>query len=313
LQDDDAIIQIARSVHHRELLVQGLGARIADVMEQQGVRGIGDDIRDFVTEAEKLQQPRYLWQAEALRGLQAAADGDFDKVRSQITKTMAWGERTRGQRPNLVVAVQTWRLCRDEGELQSIAPRIEAAMRDVPGIPAWRCVWAQVCCEMDLRSEGRKAFAPLAHVGFATLPRDRYWIAGICVAAEVCAFLKDHASARVLYDLLAPYANRYVVVGPTAACLGSAAHYLGLLASTMARWSDADVHFRYALAANDHIKPMMARTHYEYANILLKRGRSSDQKAALRLLNAAREAPVVQRMPSMMRGIRDLLSRATKN
>ena len=44
---------------------------------------------------------------------------------------------------------------------------------------------------------------------------------------------------RQLYELLAPYRDGNVVIGLAAACLGSAARYLGRLAATIGRADEA--------------------------------------------------------------------------
>jgi hypothetical protein len=210
------------------------------------------------------------------------------------------------------MGVQTWRLRTDQGMLASMKAQLESFVERDPGIPSWRSALAHLCCELGLRAEARRHFDQLAVTRFAALPQDRYWIAGTCLAAEVCAYLGDTQNAEILYALLQPFADRYAVVGPTTACFGSVAHYLGLLASTMARWSAADDHFQNALAANAHIKPMHVRTQYAYASMLIKHGRKSDRKSARDLLSAALAAPVLTEMLALKKAVKILLSRAKR-
>ena len=61
--------------------------------------------------------------------------------------------------------------------------------------------------------------------------------------AEVCARLGDVARADELYELLAPYAGRNVIVGRAAACNGSASRLLGALAAVKGEWARAERHF----------------------------------------------------------------------
>ncbi len=77
---------------------------------------------------------------------------------------------------------------------------------------------------------------------------------------------------------------------------GSARHssrssrYLGLLASTMERWGDAERHFRRALEVNERIgaRPWLAHTQEDYARMLLARATLGDRDKALQLLADAR-------------------------
>ena len=100
----------------------------------------------------------------------------------------------------------------------------------------------------------------------------------ITYLAEVCAFLRDTARAATLYHLLHPYAGRNVIVGWSSGCYGAASRYLGMLATTMARWDEAEQHFQEALAMNTRTgaRPWLAHTQHDYAAMLLARGQPED-------------------------------------
>jgi uncharacterized protein HemY len=70
---------------------------------------------------------------------------------------------------------------------------------------------------------------------------------------------------------------------------GSVGGYLGMLASTMQRWPDAEKHFEGALAANERmgLRTYVARTQYDYARMLLERAESGDADRAEALLASA--------------------------
>jgi DNA-binding NarL/FixJ family response regulator len=93
----------------------------------------------------------------------------------------------------------------------------------------------------------------------------------------------------VLYDLLQPYRGQIVVTGAAVACHGAAAHYLGLLAATLARWDAARTHFEEALALHSRMgaRPWIAVTQYQYADLLLARGGAADQAEAWKFVTAA--------------------------
>jgi tetratricopeptide (TPR) repeat protein len=313
LRHDEEVVRFGRLIGHRELLLLGVSARIADLMELRGLNHVEADILEFARAAEQLHQPRYLWRVKALQTLQAWSRGDFRHAESLIQETSQFGERTPGSQPDQVIAVQTWRILADRGHLERMRPQIEAFVREFAAIPSWRCALAQVYFECGLQTEAKRTFQILAQDDFAILPRDRYWIPGVCIASEVCALLNDSSRARILYRILLPYEDRYVVIGPTAACLGSIARYLGLLASTIERWPEASRHFERALAANEHTKPMLVRTQYEYALMLLGRGRRSDHKKAHDLLSNAYEAATSMEMTALARKLHDLLCRLKKS
>ncbi|HEY5869742.1 MAG TPA: response regulator transcription factor, partial [Candidatus Tectomicrobia bacterium] len=86
-----------------------------------------------------------------------------------------------------------------------------------------------------------------------------------------------------------PHDGYTLVVGPTAACYGATAHYLGLLATTLCRWEEAQRHFTAALAMNARMgaKPALAHTQYAYAKMLLARQPPDDGTPAMALLDEA--------------------------
>jgi len=71
--------------------------------------------------------------------------------------------------------------------------------------------------------------------------------------------------------------------------LGSAAQYLGLLAATMSRWEDALAHLEAAVGAHERIgaPPLLARSRYHYAQVLVTRGRPDDRQRAQQQLASA--------------------------
>ncbi|MEJ7715067.1 MAG: hypothetical protein WKF40_04905 [Thermoleophilaceae bacterium] len=76
-------------------------------------------------------------------------------------------------------------------------------------------------------------------------------------------------------------------MGP--AWLGSASHYLGLLAPTLDRLDEADEHFSRAADAHRRIgaTPWLARTQLDWAAMLLNRSSAGDAGRAAELLGEA--------------------------
>jgi tetratricopeptide (TPR) repeat protein len=103
--------------------------------------------------------------------------------------------------------------------------------------------------------------------------------------SEVAVFLDDAPRAQLLYGLLSPFADRCVVVFALLGS-GSVSRFLGLLATTLSRFGDAERHFERALAMNTQIRsPLwMAHTQHDYAHMLLLRNHRGDHDKALQLL-----------------------------
>jgi tetratricopeptide (TPR) repeat protein len=70
---------------------------------------------------------------------------------------------------------------------------------------------------------------------------------------------------------------------------GAVSRYLGLLASTLRRFEDAEHHFEDALAMNERMgaRPWLAHTQLDYARMLLAGGGPSERQHAQELLDQA--------------------------
>jgi tetratricopeptide (TPR) repeat protein len=110
-------------------------------------------------------------------------------------------------------------------------------------------------------------------------------VAALC---GVAAYLGDVPRAKLLYGLLSPYADRCVVTF-SLLCAGSAARPLGILATMLARFEDAEHHFEQALRTNTQIKSPLwtAHTQHDYARMLLLRNHRDDRHRALEALHDA--------------------------
>lgn len=97
----------------------------------------------------------------------------------------------------------------------------------------------------------------------------------------MCATLGGVEWAGILYPQLAPYAGLF----PTAA-LGTpalvVAHSLGLLATTLGRFDEAEAHFAAAEVVHQSIgaPTWLARTRLEWARMLLARRQPGDAERA---------------------------------
>jgi hypothetical protein len=103
----------------------------------------------------------------------------------------------------------------------------------------------------------------------------------------LAASLTDEPSALALHDLLAPYADR--LEGGGFICWGSVAHYLGMLATTLGRFDDAESRFAAASATHTRIDApcWLARTRLEWARMLIARDAEGDAGRARDLLGQA--------------------------
>jgi tetratricopeptide (TPR) repeat protein len=147
--------------------------------------------------------------------------------------------------------------------------------------------FAAECADLGHEAAARQEFEQLAANDFGDLPRNADWMITMASLAQLCAFLRDAPRAKILYDLLHPYAARCVVVGHGLVCLGSVERFLALLATAQQRWPEAAAHFKAALQRNRQLgaHPLVALTQREYALMLLARNEAGDRERAMRALD----------------------------
>ncbi len=134
---------------------------------------------------------------------------------------------------------------------------------------------AQTAAEVGATAEAREALEALAADGFANVPFDEGWLVSLGLLSETATALGDAERASALYEMLLPYGDRVAVAYPEIST-GSVARYLGLLASTMERWDDAERHFTEALEVHERIgaRTWLRRTREDYARMLRARDKS---------------------------------------
>ena len=185
--------------------------------------------------------------------------------------------------------VQLFVLRREQGRLDEVRPALERFVDDYPGLLVFRCALAALHSEMGRRADARLAFEALASDDFADLPLKQEWFFGAGLLAEVCAALSDRSRAATLYELLLPYEDFNQLKYPEICC-GSTSRQLGLLATTMSRWQDAERHFETAIESNRRTgaRPWLAHAQADHARMLQARGHAGDRESAVDLIALAR-------------------------
>jgi len=232
--------------------------------------------------AGELGQPMLRWFATIWRGAFALLAGRPGEAERLATAAFELG-RASGQPDALAFfAAQQWWIRYDQGRFGE--EDVELIRRLPPFvIPLTRL--AMLYCELDRREEARALFDELVADDLAVLPRDWSWLVTASACAEVCAYLGDTEQAERLYRLLEPYHGRFPT--PAAVAYMTVSHQLGLLATTLSRFDEAEEHFRSAAALHERIgAPVwLARTRLAWARLLTSRRRHGDDALAGELLD----------------------------
>jgi class 3 adenylate cyclase len=156
------------------------------------------------------------------------------------------------------------------------------------GNPAVQVTLAVTYAETDELEEAHGVYGEMAESGFA-IPFDFLWLRAVTDLAYLCARLGDAGRAPILHGMLEPYADRVVTIAQGSLVTGSVTLYLGMLATTLGNFDEAEG--RFAAAADTHTRIgariWLARTRLEWARMLLARREPGDAERARHLLSQA--------------------------
>jgi tetratricopeptide (TPR) repeat protein len=285
-------MQLAEQARDREMVLWSRSLRIADLLVVGDLPTMNREIDTFGRQAQELRQPYFLWRDAVFRTMQAGLQGRLDDYERQAQEALRVGQRATESEALIVFGCQMFELNWTRGRLGELEGVIQA-LADRPGPPAflfsYQAILATLYAEEGRHAEAQAVFDSLAGGDFSALPRNDDWLSVIALLAFTCTFLRDAPRAAVLYDLIRPYAPFVITAGKGALCSGSASYFLGLLATTMECWEDAERHFADALEMHTQIGAphFLADTQCDYASMLLARGQLRDRGKAMELLERA--------------------------
>jgi class 3 adenylate cyclase/tetratricopeptide (TPR) repeat protein len=261
---------------------------------------------------EDLGQPTLRWLATANRMSGLAFAGELETADGLVTASAELAEASGQPDALLWLAWGGFQVRFEQGRLDEVEDLVRDAADHNPGVPALQAMLARCYCELGRLEEARPLFDGLAAHRFSH-PVDNIWMRSLTDSAAVCASLGDPGAAHSLRELLAPYANQVVATAP--AISGSVSHYLGLLATVLDEFDEAEDRFAAAAATHERIgaPPWLARTRLEWARMLLRRADPGDAARARELLDQALVASVDLGLGNVERHARALLETTEPN
>ena len=284
------LVQVAREAGDKEREFFGHQHGLGALMVLGHIRPVDARLEAMAALVEELRQPTQQRALAVTRTMRALFAGRYQEAENLVQQALDVGPGAHGLELGWfwVVRLQAWALAREQGRLQELRADTERLVGDYPLVSYLPTVVASLYSELGSEADARESFEALARHDFADLPFDSEWLFQVSLLSQVCTFLGDTRHAARLYELLLPYAGCNVLAYP-ALSLGSASRYLGLLASTLSRWAEAERHFDAAIEMNAQMgaRPWASHTQHDYARMLFARNASADRERALELIAAA--------------------------
>jgi DNA-binding CsgD family transcriptional regulator len=281
--------RLAGQIGDRERVLEAASWRLFDLMELGDMKSRAAEFAAYARLADEVRQPFYQYIGVSSRAMMALFEGRLEESERLAQEALAVGQRMPGLDADGIFGLQMFVVRREQGRMKELAPAVDYFVRTTAAAATWRPGLAIVYRELDLPDRAREAFENLAADDFAGVPQDGRWVTCMAYLAEVCAYLGDAARAAPLYDLLLPFDGRNLISPPNVACFGAAARHLGMLATTMKRWQEAERHFQSALALSIRQggRPWLAHAQHEYASMLRERNGPGDRERAISLAGEA--------------------------
>jgi DNA-binding winged helix-turn-helix (wHTH) protein/tetratricopeptide (TPR) repeat protein len=268
-----------------------LEAKAADLLVSGDVNGFE---RTLERSAFALRESRHPW-FPCLKTLTDASiallRGRFDEGERRMQESLTIAQRVQYPYASEMFLGQSFVLLRGRGRMCELGAAIPDVVEKRGWIPFVRLLPLIVAVECDRLDEVKDAFERIASNNFASIPKRDDWLTCMVELAVVAHGLEDAARAKILYEMLEPYAALHAAVRGVLLYAGPVQRALALLAATLGWRSESARHFDAALEGCTRVGavPMTARIRFEYGQSLLRAGGTSAQLQGKCLTRLARE------------------------
>jgi DNA-binding SARP family transcriptional activator/tetratricopeptide (TPR) repeat protein len=223
--------------------------------------------------AAELRQPAQRWHIGTGRTMLALMEGRFDDAERLVEETLLLGQRAQSWNAVVSQRVALFVLRREQGRLAELADTIRRSVHEYPALVRFRCALAHLDAELGGEEEARAIIDDLLARDLEVEYRDHEWAFSMALLANPCASVADERAAARLYSLLLPFAHVYAMA-PVEGVFGAVARGLGVLATALGRYDDAERHLLAAIDLERRMggRPWLAHGQHDLAAMLLARG-----------------------------------------
>ena len=286
----DELVQTAEAAGAQERAWAGHQHRLGPLMLTGDLDRVDAELEVMARLLDELRQPAQMWAQSLSQTMRALFAGRLEEAEALLERNRELGQRAQTADVTYEGArvLQLFVLRRLQGRLGELEAQLARYVDDYPELIVYRCALAALRCDIGHPDEARATMRAVAGEGLADLSARQEWFFAAGLLAEVCSHLDDRACAATLYELLLPYGNCNLL-NWVEVCAGSASRQLGLLATTMSRWHDAEHHFTNAVEMDRRTgaRPWLAHTHVDFARMLTARRGAGNQGQARSLVAQA--------------------------
>jgi tetratricopeptide (TPR) repeat protein len=223
------------------------------------------------------------------RAGRALADGRYDAGERLAREALDRGRSARGATASIYFTIHDFIRRREQGGLEEIEPVVRRLGEEQPS--RWLSGHLWILAESGRLDEARERFEAAVASGYPSPTPDVTMVIRHAQMAHVVFALDDVRRAEVLYDRLLPYQDQWAPHGVGGGTQGSVHRHLGLMATTMGRYDDAERHFTLALEVHERTgtRTWVAHALHAHALMLMRRGADGDAARASAMIARATE------------------------
>ena len=270
------------------LTLEGLRIQLAAQFENGSNSAAVQTARELKTLAEAAGHPEFIRLAAMWDIVAATMEGRFGLAEELAGELGRRLDQIGHSQAQLISVAQSaaWRLL--QGYATEYITPFETLSAADPGNLAYPAITAWCLAEAGAGDRAAELLGRIDPASAANADKNYLWWAMIVGFSGAVDLVGDQRWAAALYDLAAPYAGSNCTLG-VASFLGAADHWLGVLAATTGRYSEAAAHFEAALARHREMgaRAWTALTEEAYGRVLSLRGQPADIERAAALTESA--------------------------
>jgi DNA-binding SARP family transcriptional activator len=282
LERADELISVGLRTGNLEQVFAGHDYRLNTFITMGDRAGIDVCVTDLEDLADTLRQPAQRWSVATSRTMLALLEGRFADAEALIEQARTLGEHAYSWNADVSHRVQLFLLRRGQGRLADVERLIAQAVHRYPALHRFQCMLAHVHAELGHERGAREALAGAMAHDLSREYVDEEWLFAVNTLPDVAVSLDDARAAQTLYDLLLPYENLYAEA-PVEGTFGAVARGLGVLATQLGRYDDAERHLELAIEIERGMRarPWVAHAQHALGETLLARGEDARARAVL--------------------------------
>jgi class 3 adenylate cyclase len=287
----EEIVSLAERMGDPELALKGHAWCHIASLEESDITALDDAQAAYERCAEELRQPRYRWYALTRRTMRALLAGDLDTGEGLAREALAIGRRTGEGDAQSIFGCQmslVWQERPDSEAFdffEAMRERFEKTPPKEGRIYTALAHLVTLALGAGREDAARTELDRLAEVGVDHMAPSLLWSGAAAGFAVGLARVGSESEMAALYRVVLPYAGVNAMCGGAVSFWGSLSHHLGVLATRLGLWNEAQGHLAQAEAVHEGLgaRVWLARTQLEQATLLAARKRPQDaaRRAAL--------------------------------